>query len=243
VSYDWSAPSTRFGTPCARVTAREVVFWLDTGNPHTEAGTACTHAEFLGGTLHDTARSTLGDAALREMLVVVRGAPEDPRFSEELRELREARAMLAALRPDPTLPALLADPRLKHGRWFDQPRGSFKLPAPLAGRGHVNGAVQVGGLWVVDLQCCAAFDAAGAVRSPAALYLPPWGTLLRGWDVYALDERTFFSFTWYHRGDGPPGVCEFRPDEGFVGYCDLLKPPALPPPPPKPFDPYERRFD
>jgi hypothetical protein len=116
----WSGPGgSRHGTPRGRVTAREVILWLDTDDPRNESGTSCTHAEFLEGRLQEVARSTLGEQALREMLDAVRGAPDDPRFADEPRELRETREMLAGIRHDPTLAALLDDPRLIHGRWFD----------------------------------------------------------------------------------------------------------------------------
>ena len=255
MSHFWSSPhEAGYGTPCGRVTAREVIFWLDTGNPHTEYGTSCTHAAFLAGALHEVARSTLGPRALEEMLAVVRGAAEDPAFAAEFHKLRAVRAIVEAIPHDPALPALLAREDRVDGRWIRQegarspggPRAasiSFEqqiatvsapgqAPVPVELAGTLQGFVFASGVWLLDVGGIVAIDVAGRERAPSSLARAPWGSMLRTLDVYAVQDRALAVFDWYHPSDGGLFVCEFRPDEGLVGRCALsARPPSreLPP--------------
>ena len=63
-----------------------------------------------------------------------------------------------------------------------------------------------------------------------ALVATPWGTMLRGWDVYEVEHRVLFVYEWCNKHAGPPGVCEFRPDVGFVGHAPLAAVPRPSPP-------------
>jgi hypothetical protein len=238
-----------YGTPRGQVTAREVILWLDTGNPHTESGTSCTHAAFLAGSLHEVARSTLGPRALEEMLAVVRGAAEDPAFAAEYRQLREARAVVDAIPHDPSLPSLLSRDDVVYGRWSlaegarvpSGPEGetltiarwnatihaAHRAPIHLELQELPRGFVFAAGVWVIQCGGIVAFDPRGVRRSPAELERAPWRTLLRAWDVYAVDDRALIVFDWAYVGDGEMFVSEFRPDEGLVGRCALT---SRPPP-------------
>lgn len=248
MAYLWTRPhETGDGTSCGRVTARTVDLWLDTGNPHTECGTSCTHAEFLAGAWHDTVRSTLGPDALPQMLAVVRGAADDPMFAAEFRVLGEVRAIIAAIPHDPTLPSLLSREDLAFGAWacaqgvliparpggesigFDRDSVTLsatnlppvRVPFGLPLRGYVFAA----GVWVIHGDQLVALDARGRARAPAFLASPPWTTLLRPWEVYAVDGRALVVLQWRHPTDGACMVCEFRPDEGLVGRASLESPP------------------
>lgn len=238
----------------AQVTAREVIVGSHFGSGHTDSAGACTHAEFLAGRFQEDVRHDLGEACLQAMLAAVLGAPSDPAFAAEHARVREAQAVLDAIPRDATLPALLAAPGVVHGRWTLYHGCPVALAAPDATLavdcalhavvrpqggpavthtlpGYVSGAVFAGGVWVLNVGGVLAFDTEGRRRSPEALTRAPWGATLRGWDVYAAGERVLFTYAWFDANDGGPGVCEFRPDAGFVGHCPLeAAPPSVPTP-------------
>ena len=233
----------------AHVTAREVVVGSHTGSGHTDHAGACSYAEFLAGRFHDAVRSGLGADVLAELIEAVRGAADDPSFRAE-RAVRDAiHAMLAAIPQDPTLPALLSAPGLVYGSWalhrgarglsLACPEGTLSFdaltaiarpnqgqPCRVALPGYPSGTLFAGGCWLLATGGALLLDPSGRVRTPASIVAPPWGSALRGIDVYALQTRLFFTYRWFHEEDGPPGVCELRPDEGFVGHSPL---PGMPP--------------
>jgi hypothetical protein len=238
----------------AQVTAFSVLVGSHYGSGHTDYAGVCSHAEFLAGRFHDIVRHDLGEAALREMFVAVHTAPENPAFAAEFAPVRGVRATLAALPHDPSLPALLDSPLRVDGRWalhegcpfslagdgaalsLDtarnadvSPRGAPPVRHSLPG--HVAGALFAAGVWVMNLGGLLALDPTGRRRSPEALVAAPWGTMLRGWDVYEVEHRVLFVYEWCNKHAGPPGVCEFRPDVGFVGHAPLA---AVPRPSPRP---------
>ena len=238
----------------AQVTAREVVVGSHYGSGHTDSAGVCSHAEFLAGRFQDIVRDDLGEACLREMIDAVRGAPNDLAFAAERARLQAVRSVLDALPTDPSLPALLAAPGVVHGQWalyhgcpvalaalgatLSLDRELHAVVRPSHGPavthtlpGYVSGAVFAGGVWLLNIGGVLAFDTEGRRRSPEALAHEPWGTTLRGWDVYAAGERLLFTHKWFDANDGGPGVCEFRPDVGFVGHCPLDAPPPSAPTP------------
>jgi hypothetical protein len=238
----------------AQVTAREVIVGQHYGSGHTDSAGVCSHAEFLAGRFQDLVRENLGEACLEEMLATVRGAPNDLAFAAERARRRGVQAVLDALPVDPSLPALLAAPGLVHGQWalyhgcpvaLAAPDATFSIDRELHAvvhprggpavkhtlPGYVSGAVFAGGVWVLNVGGVWAADTEGRRRSPEALAREPWGAMLRGWDVYAAGERVLFTYKWFDGNDGGPGVCEFRPDAGFVGHCLLDAPPPSAPTP------------
>jgi hypothetical protein len=238
----------------AQVTAREVIVGSHSGSGHTDSAGACSHAEFLAGRFQDLVRSDLGEATLQEMIAAVRAAPENPAFAAEFARVRGVRALLLAMPHDPDLPALLAWPDRVDGQWplhegcpvaltgggaalfIDRALNAVVTPPgdpPVRHTlpGYVSGAVFAAGVWALNIGGLFALDPTGRRRSPEALAAAPWGTLLRGWDVYAVGERILYAYRWFDAADGGPGVCEFRPDAGFVGHCPLD---ATPRPAPRP---------
>jgi hypothetical protein len=238
----------------AQVTAREVVVGSHYGSGHTDSAGVCSHAEFLAGRFQDLVRSDLGEAILNEVLAAVGGAPDNPDFRAARARIDAVKAMLAALPRDAALPALLAAPdrvdgqqALHHGCPVTLPgpgatlsidRALHAKVAPLGGPpvthdlpGYVSGALFAAGVWVLNIGGLFALDPTGRRRSPESLAAPPWGTTLRGWDVYAVGERVLFVYRFYDAQDGDPGVCAFRPDAGFVGHFVLEEMPTPRPAP------------
>lgn len=238
----------------AQVTAREVIVGQHSGSGHTDSAGVCSHAEFLAGRFQDIVRADLGEACLQEILAAIRDAPNDLAFAAQRARLRAVQAMLAAVPTDPSLPALLDAPEVIAGHWrlyhgcpitleaadasLSIDRELHAVVHPQSGPavthtlpGYVSGAVFAAGVWVLNVGGVLAFDPLGRRRSPEALAADPWGTMLRGWDVYAVGARVLFAYTWFDAQDGDPGVCEFRPDVGFVGHCALDAPPPSPPTP------------
>lgn len=236
------------------VTREEVIVGHHYGSGQTDAGGACSHAEFLEGQFRGMVAERFGEAVLAEVDAAIAAAGANPHFERQREEIARLRAYLAQFPVDETIARLHEREPDERGYLNYGNAGGYKTvvhaqsstgagPATLTVEsqavaiehdgatvtltlpGHCSGAVALG-----DYFCLLQGGAFTVLASTgevvfdtyeADLAREVFGSTLRLRDITRVGDAVLVYYYWFHDYDGPPGILQYRRDEGFVGRWEV----------------------
>ena len=222
----------------ASVGPRQVVVGERGSSPFDEAAGSVSHAAFLQGQYQDTVLRNLGPEVLAEMLEAALRAPE--LFAAENAELVRRQRHLAAIPYDPglagaarvegpvwwagtlrltvpgeTLTLEVAHDRGQYSAALVEHGTGRRLPLPSLG---LRAAVGIGDRFYVATDSYLVVEPTGEVIRPPDAGL--FGSELRLDRVARLGDAAVFSYWWFDREQGAPGLLRYEHGKGFVARCE-----------------------